>query len=132
MESNVALVVGVATALGGLIGFLKAGSVPSLAAGLTFGGALVGSSIAIQRGSRGVGYLGALLVSGALAYVMGNKFLVSKKFMPAGLVASMSAFSFVFYLIKLFLARSTETMRKHAFTEEEEPLVLVEVVLLRP
>lgn len=35
-----------------------------------------------------------------LGFVMGKKFLASKKFMPAGLLASLSAIGFVYNLIE--------------------------------
>uniref|UniRef100_A0A914UIV2 Transmembrane protein 14C n=1 Tax=Plectus sambesii TaxID=2011161 RepID=A0A914UIV2_9BILA len=70
--------------LGGVIGFIKAGSYPSLIAGLAFGlingyGAHTGNNTILLGGS------------GVLAAVMGMRFLSGGKFMPAGLVFVLSA-----------------------------------------
>ncbi|KAG7220916.1 hypothetical protein INR49_017766 [Caranx melampygus] len=69
---------------GGLIGYFKAGSVTSLAAGLLFGLlAAVGAYLASQNPKNVWLSLGT---SGTLAVVMGLRFLNSWKFMPAGLM----------------------------------------------
>ncbi|XP_031149584.1 transmembrane protein 14C-like isoform X2 [Sander lucioperca] len=69
---------------GGIIGYVKAGSVASLAAGLLFGLlAAVGAYLA-SRNSKNVWL--SLGTSGTLAVVMGLRFLNSWKFMPAGLM----------------------------------------------
>ncbi|KAL6104099.1 transmembrane protein 14C-like [Pungitius pungitius] len=69
---------------GGILGYVKAGSVPSLAAGLLFGLlAAVGASLASRNPSNVWLSLGT---SGTLAVVMGLRFLNSWKFMPAGLM----------------------------------------------
>ncbi|XP_022614009.1 transmembrane protein 14C-like [Seriola dumerili] len=69
---------------GGIIGYLKAGSVTSLAAGLLFGLlAAVGAYLASQNPKNVWLSLGT---SGTLAVLMGLRFLSSWKFMPAGLM----------------------------------------------
>ncbi|XP_040000181.1 transmembrane protein 14C-like isoform X2 [Xiphias gladius] len=69
---------------GGIMGYVKAGSVTSLAAGLLFGLlAAVGAYLASQD-PRNVWL--SLGTSGTLAVVMGLRFLNSWKFMPAGLM----------------------------------------------
>ncbi|XP_029380315.1 transmembrane protein 14C-like [Echeneis naucrates] len=69
---------------GGIMGYLKAGSVTSLAAGLLFGLlAAVGAYLASQNPKNVWLSLGT---SGSLAVVMGLRFLNSWKFMPAGLM----------------------------------------------
>lgn len=70
-------------AAGGLIGYLKAGSIPSLAAGL------IGGSIA-AFGSATQNYVLLLLVSFVFGGFMGYRAINSGKFMPAGLVAVLS------------------------------------------
>ncbi|XP_049454545.1 transmembrane protein 14C-like [Epinephelus fuscoguttatus] len=69
---------------GGIMGYVKAGSVTSLAAGLLFGLlAAVGAYLASQNPKNVWLSLGT---SGTLAVVMGLRFLNSWKFMPAGLM----------------------------------------------
>ncbi|KAG0432189.1 hypothetical protein HPB47_021069 [Ixodes persulcatus] len=74
-----------AVALGGIIGYAKAGSVMSLAAGLIFGGlALIGAYQTTQDPGN---YYLSIAVAGMLAGLMGYRFASSSKIMPAGLVA---------------------------------------------
>ncbi|CAL8311875.1 unnamed protein product [Merluccius merluccius] len=75
-------------ASGGVMGYVKAGSVPSLAAGLLFGG-LAGLG-AYQVSNDPTNIWVSLATSGALTGVMGKRFYGSRKFMPAGLVAGVS------------------------------------------
>ncbi|XP_054840458.1 transmembrane protein 14C-like [Eublepharis macularius] len=73
---------------GGVIGYAKAGSVPSLAAGLLFGG-LAGLGTYQQSQDPKNVWL-SLIASGTLTCVMGMRFYNSRKFMPAGLIAGAS------------------------------------------
>lgn len=75
-------------ATGGLIGYAKAGSVPSLIAGLAFGGIL--GFGAYQTSVNPNNYFVTYGTSTALAGMMGWRFYNSGKFMPAGLVAALS------------------------------------------
>ncbi|KAM7400220.1 hypothetical protein PAMA_004764 [Pampus argenteus] len=71
-------------AVGGIVGYVKAGSITSLGAGLLFGLlAAVGAYLASQNPKNVWLSLGT---SGTLAAVMGLRFLSSWKFMPAGLM----------------------------------------------
>ncbi|CAN7983885.1 unnamed protein product [Ixodes pacificus] len=89
-----------AVALGGIIGYAKAGSVMSLAAGLIFGGlALIGAYQTTQDPGNyylSIGnpslcmHLCISAVAGMLAGLMGYRFASSSKIMPAGLVAVLS------------------------------------------
>lgn len=73
---------------GGVAGFVKAGSVTSLAAGLLFGLlAALGAYLASQN-PKNVWLL--LATSGTLTVVMGLRFANSWKFMPAGLMTVVS------------------------------------------
>ncbi|KAL1501526.1 hypothetical protein ABEB36_006831 [Hypothenemus hampei] len=77
-----------AVAAGGVLGYAKAGSVPSLAAGLVFGTALtIGAYQTSQDPSQYGLQLGA---SSILAGVMGYRFYKSGKIMPAGVVTLLS------------------------------------------
>ncbi|XP_054452440.1 transmembrane protein 14C-like [Anoplopoma fimbria] len=74
----------VLVSVGGIIGYVKAGSSTSLAAGLLFGLlAAVGAYLASQNPKNVWLSLGT---SGTLGVVMGLRFLNSWKFMPAGLM----------------------------------------------
>ncbi|KAK3091766.1 hypothetical protein FSP39_022452 [Pinctada imbricata] len=77
----------VTIAAGGLLGYVKAGSVPSLAAGLAFGSVMgIG---AYQTSQNPDNYGLSLATSTVLAGLMGYRFATSGKFMPAGLVATL-------------------------------------------
>lgn len=75
-------------AAGGIMGYVKAGSVPSLAAGLVFGSAL--SYGAYQMSVHPPNYVPQLVTSSILAGVMGYRFYNSGKIMPAGIVCILS------------------------------------------
>ncbi|XP_076804678.1 transmembrane protein 14C-like [Clavelina lepadiformis] len=75
-------------AAGGIVGYLKAGSTPSLAAGLLFGG-LAGFG-AYRTSVDPTDQWLTLGISLSLGGLMGFRFYNSGKFMPAGLVALLS------------------------------------------
>ncbi|XP_003468780.1 transmembrane protein 14C [Cavia porcellus] len=75
-------------ATGGIIGYVKAGSVPSLAAGLLFGSLAGLGAYQLSQDPRNVWVF--LVTSGTLAGIMGMRFYRSGKFMPAGLIAGAS------------------------------------------
>nr|XP_019800729.2 synaptonemal complex protein 2-like isoform X2 [Tursiops truncatus] len=72
-------------ASGGIIGYARAGSVPSLAAGLLFGGLAGLGAYQLSQDPRNIWLF--LVTSGTLAGIMGMRFYHSGKFMPAGLIA---------------------------------------------
>ncbi|CAG9813225.1 unnamed protein product [Phaedon cochleariae] len=75
-------------AAGGVLGYYKAGSVPSLAAGLLFGGALAYGALEVSRDPAN--YSVQLATSSILAGIMGYRFYNSGKVMPAGVVCLLS------------------------------------------
>ncbi|KAF0396653.1 TMEM14-domain-containing protein [Gigaspora margarita] len=77
-----------AISLGGIFGYIKAGSLPSLFFGLTFGVLAAYGANRASNNPRDV--LIAFLVSLVLLIVMGIRFFKTGKFMPAGLVAALS------------------------------------------
>ncbi len=85
----VLLVFTVLLVAGGLVGFLKAGSKASLIASSAFALPLVLAALGI------VPPLVAEVVLGILLVFMGMKFAKSKKFMPSGLMAILSAVALV-------------------------------------
>jgi uncharacterized membrane protein (UPF0136 family) len=75
---------------GGAYGFAKKGSKISLLAGLTFGGLYLGSAYMIAKtDSIYEAHMLATGASGVMALAMGQRFLSTQKFMPAGLVATL-------------------------------------------
>jgi uncharacterized membrane protein (UPF0136 family) len=84
--------------LGGVMGYLKARSKPSLIMGLAFGLAIVACGIAYGRGieqARGV----ALVMSLVLLLVFVIRYLKTRKMMPAGALTILSlaaALAFLF------------------------------------
>ena len=75
-------------ASGGITGYAKAGSVPTLAAGLLFGGLAGLGSYQLSQDLKNIWLF--LVTSGTLAGIMGMRFYNSRKFMPAGLIAGAS------------------------------------------
>ncbi|XP_066950254.1 transmembrane protein 14C isoform X1 [Macrobrachium rosenbergii] len=77
-----------AVAFGGVLGYVKAGSVPSLGAGLLFGSVL--GYGAYQLSENPSNYYLTLGTSSVLGGMMGMRYLNSGKFMPPGLIALLS------------------------------------------
>lgn len=87
MVSWIVLIYGVFVAVGGVIGYVKANSMPSLLAGGLSGLALIGASVAMMRGSFSTGWWLALIVSILLIGRFGNNVLSGNyKLMPDVLV----------------------------------------------
>ena len=99
---------GLLVALGGVMGFLLKGSIPSLAAGGGSGLALmllgVGSLKTWQKGTKGASApftLASARVAGMLTFVMGKRFLASGAIFPAGVIATLSGVMLLFYVYNL-------------------------------
>lgn len=75
-------------AAGGIIGYVKAGSVPSLSAGLLFGGIL--GYGAYQTSVNPKNFYVTLGTSAVLGGIMGHRYYNTRKFMPPGLIAALS------------------------------------------
>jgi uncharacterized membrane protein (UPF0136 family) len=76
-----------------MLGYVKAQSIPSLAAGLTFGALLAGG--AYMNSSNPPKPLLQLTTAAILGSMMSFRFYNSGKFMPAGLMAGASILMFV-------------------------------------
>ncbi|KAJ2461009.1 Transmembrane protein 14C [Coemansia sp. RSA 2424] len=88
-------------ALGGLIGYLKSNSTASLASGLLFGVLLaLSSQFAAGATASKIANVLPAAICVVLFLVMGSRFLGSKKFMPAGMVATTSLLMAIRYAAK--------------------------------
>jgi uncharacterized membrane protein (UPF0136 family) len=83
------IVAGALTALGGLIGFLKAKSVPSLVAGGISGALLIVAGVMSAASPRNAAILGGIVSLLLLGRFL-PAFLKSKAFMPSGMVSLLS------------------------------------------
>lgn len=98
-NSYLVAVYGLIILIGGLIGFLKAQSLPSLIAGLSFAILLLFCAWGIKKNYL-LGYIGSVVTSGLLAVFFGFRFYNSGSFMPAGLMVILSVVVFVWLLVK--------------------------------
>ena len=91
-----------AVAAGGIAGYAKAGSVASLAAGLTFGGiaALGGYLVSIDQP---FGHVLVVGTAGVLTFVMGKRYMNSGKIFPAGVVTLLSVLMLARFAYNRFL-----------------------------
>ena len=80
------IVAGALTAAGGLIGFLKAKSIPSLVAGGVSGALLIVAGVLSSSSPRNAAILGGIISLLLLGRFL-PAFLKSKAFMPAGMVS---------------------------------------------
>lgn len=94
-----ALIYGILTIVGGIIGYLKAGSSASLIAGALSGVLIILSAVALLKG-KPFGYYGLVSLSGILLVFFGIRFLKAFVFMPAGLMLVLSAIVLAGLLIK--------------------------------
>ena len=85
---------------GGAAGYFRKGSKASLGAGLLCGGLLIGSGALISGEHQYEGHLLASGTSGLMALGMGQRFVSTGKFMPAGLVAALGATSMAYHVKK--------------------------------
>ncbi|ORX91720.1 transmembrane protein 14C-like protein [Basidiobolus meristosporus CBS 931.73] len=79
---------GAAVAAGGILGYAKAGSKPSLAAGLSFGGLIAYGASRVSENPKDAHV--AFGVSAVLLWIMGKKYYRGRKLMPAGIIALLS------------------------------------------
>ena len=94
------LIYGVLVAAGGLLGYVKAGSVPSLFSGLLAGATLVGASIAMTRGATQGGWWVSLLITALLLFRFGSVAARNFKIMPGGVMIAMSVIVLIILLAR--------------------------------
>jgi len=88
------LIFGALTILGGVIGYVKAGSVPSIIAGAITGVLLLVAGALLPE-HRAAGLAAAFIVSLLLAAQFVPKFIRTSKVMPAGLMSILSVIGIV-------------------------------------
>jgi uncharacterized membrane protein (UPF0136 family) len=88
------LIFGVLTITGGIIGYVKAGSTPSIIAGSITGILLIVAALLLPE-HRLAGLVIALIVSLVLAAQFIPKFIRTGKVMPAGMMSVLSAIGIV-------------------------------------
>jgi uncharacterized membrane protein (UPF0136 family) len=88
--------------VGGSYGYLKKGSMVSLLAGLAIGSLLMGSGCLIVTTDHIYeAHILAMATSGIMAFAMGNRYVSTGKFMPAGLVAMLGAIGCAYNLNRM-------------------------------
>lgn len=91
---------GALTMIGGLVGYLKKGSKPSLIAGTLLGASLIGSGVLISGENQLEGHGIAAATSSLMAFSMGSRYLKTGKVMPAGVVAALGTVSAAYHIKK--------------------------------
>src|SRR6266571_282554 len=91
------IVFGVLTIAGGIIGYVKAGSLPSIIAGSITGVLLLIAAFLLPE-HRAIGLATALVISLLLAAQFIPKFIRTGKAMPAGMMSILSAIGIVMAL----------------------------------
>src|SRR2546423_10412500 len=92
------IVFGALTIIGGIVGYLKAGSVASIIAGSITGVLLLVAAFLLPE-HRTIGLATALIVSLLLAAPFVPKFLRSGRMMPAGMMSALSVVGIIAAII---------------------------------
>lgn len=92
------LIFGALTIIGGVIGYVKAGSLPSIIAGVVTGVLLLVAGWILPT-NRVIGIVIALIISFLLAAQFIPKFIRTGKAMPAGLMSILSVIGIVVAII---------------------------------
>ncbi|XP_058791696.1 transmembrane protein 14C [Phymastichus coffea] len=98
-----------AVAAGGIMGYVKSHSIPSLGAGLLFGSILGYGAFLSSQNEQNYGVI--LGSSAALGGLMGYRFYNTGKVMPAGLIATVSAIMVIRYSMRMFSSASSVKMQ---------------------
>ncbi|KAL1207088.1 Protein FATTY ACID EXPORT 5 [Cardamine amara subsp. amara] len=92
--------------VGGFIGYMKKGSIVSLAGGAGTGllvvlAGFISLKAFAKKKNSSLAIVLETVIAGFLTFVMGKRFLQTQKIMPAGLVAGISALMTCFYVYKI-------------------------------
>ena len=88
------IVFGVLTIAGGVVGYVKAGSVASIIAGLITGVLLLVAALLLPE-HRAIGLATAFIISLLLAAQFVPKFIRTGRFMPAGMMSILSVIGII-------------------------------------
>lgn len=91
---------GALSMVGGLVGYMRKGSKPSLIAGTVLGASLIGSGVLISGENQFEGHALATATSSLMAVGMGARYLKTGKIMPAGIIASLGVVSAAYHAKK--------------------------------
>mmetsp|Transcript_73193 Transcript_73193/g.174434 ORF Transcript_73193/g.174434 Transcript_73193/m.174434 type:complete len:122 (+) Transcript_73193:87-452(+) len=86
--------------IGGVVGYLKAGSIPSLVGGLGCGSLMVASGVLVEKDCQKAFLLGSV-TSGVLTAAMLPRFIRTKKMMPTGAVTFLGLIGLAYNGMKL-------------------------------
>lgn len=99
MTGWIVLIYGILVAAGGVIGYARAQSVPSLIAGGVSGLLLIGAALTMMRGAYQIGWWMALIIAILLLANFGVRSMSGFKMMPGGLMIILSLIAIVALLI---------------------------------
>ncbi|GLC41894.1 hypothetical protein PLESTF_000097300 [Pleodorina starrii] len=88
------------TSLGGVMGYVRKKSLPSLLGGLTFGVAFGATAYIIQTHDAFVGHSVGCATSAVMATMMGMRLAKTKKVMPAGILTGVGLLGFAYHAQK--------------------------------
>ncbi|MBA3322686.1 MAG: TMEM14 family protein [Pyrinomonadaceae bacterium] len=95
MVAWVILIYGLLVAVGGVMGYVRAQSLPSLLAGGISGLLLIGAAVAMMRGSFQLGWWAALIIALLLLARFGAAAVNEFKMMPGGLMIILSIIAII-------------------------------------
>lgn len=89
--------------VGGMIGFIKANSVPSLVMGMIFSLGLLLSAVAMIKGLK-LGYYASILLATILTLFFAYRYMITHQIMPAGVMSTLS----IIIIIALILGNKSK------------------------
>lgn len=101
MTIYIALVFGLFTLIGGVMGFVKAGSKASLISGGISGLLILACTYGLWQ-NQPWGFWGLLAISLILETMFGKKFAKTKAVMPAGIMILLSSVTIVMLMLQFF------------------------------
>ena len=99
--NSLGLAYGLLVCGGGIYGYMRSGSVPSIVAGMSFGVLAIAGAAQLHQDPRNIWIL--LSSSGTLSVMMGARYFSTGKFMPSGFLSVVS----ILMSLKLLMAKYT-------------------------